>query len=515
MNDSNDSFHAGFSPEGDTAASQSILLSEGDRLQEGRFEIKEFLGKGRHGSVYRVYDNQMAMNLALKIVAIPDDSTPSIIKYLVQEFRIREKIKDRSHILNGYLPVHCMYKGLSLVMLPMELAEASLRNWMIENPDVEKRKTRALNYFQQLCRGVGAIHDAGLVHLDLKPENILFVNDVLKIADFGLSSELENMGVKISSTKWNESAVAHYIAPESVMAARPKDVACTADIYSLGCILFELMDGDPPYVGTLQDILEKHYRGVKPKLKDVEEPLASILWKCLELDPSHRFCDVTQLSGALYQKDPSTITYIDEDNAEKLNMVHERFDIYWNASRPEEKIFAAVQQWIPDALDTLRQGAQDGDPDALYRLGLLYFLGDGVDEDRVEAYHLWKLAAELGHGMSQYGMGLCYDYGQGRPKDMKEALQWYRIAAEKGVSDAQNALGNCYYYGEGVEEDKAEAVRWYNKAAMEGNAVAQCNLGYCYLKGIGVPADEVTAEQWLRKASEQGYREATRLLETL
>jgi len=506
----------GLSQMPDDTTAEPVILKEDEILQDGRFEVKALLGRGGYGSVYRVFDKQMEMALALKVLVVPEQKGPNALRQLTHGFRLREKIKDRSHVLSGYLPLLDEYKGLSLILFPMELADGgSLRSWMAQNPDTENRRKQGLFFFSQTCLGVQAIHNVGLAHLDLKPENILIAKGEVKISDFDLSRDLANIRVMNPALIRDGVGTAHYMAPEQVLAARPKDVDRRADIYALGCILFELLDGDPPYIGTPRQILDKHNRGIKPKLSDVEEPLADIIWRSLETDPLERFSDVSELYSFFEDKDKKRETASSEtdEKKRKLKQVFERFDMYLNASRPEERFFYKVQKWIQDALELLRWGADIGDREALYKLGVLYFYGDEIQEDKVEGFRLWKLSAEKEFGMAQYSLGLCYDNGEGAPKDKKKAVEWYFKAADRGITDAQKDLGNCYFYGEGIPEDKTNAVRWYRRAAENGSAAAQCNLGYCYYKGMGVPVEKSEAEKWLRKSAEQGYQDAARLLE--
>ena len=516
--DSENAGDFGLTPGSDLDAPAAQFLEEGDVLQVGRFEVKSVLGKGRYGSIHRVFDKHMEMELALKVLRVPEGRASDAFGYLTHEFKLCEKIKDRSHILGCYLPILEEYKGLSLVLLPMELADGgSLRSWMVEHNDLETRNEQALAYFEQTCLGVKAIHEVGLVHLDLKPENILIVKGEIKISDFGLSQDLENFGVNSMPLTWHRAGETHYMAPEQIMAARPKDVDQSADIYSLGCVLFELLDGDPPYVGTAYQIMEKHNRGIMPKLLGAQESLADTIWKCIEKDPSKRFSEVSELYDSLINKGAakSSEDFEHDEKSAWLKTVCARFDMYQNAAKPEEKFFHNVQKWVPNALDLLHWGVETGSPEAQYRLGILYYFAEGLEEDKVEALRLWMLAAEQDLELAQYNVAMCLDYGQGVQEDKNQAAKWYLKAAEQGNADAQKDLGNCYFYGEGVPENKEEAVKWYYRSASKGNAAAQCNLGYCYHKGMGVSINKQEAEKWLRKSVEQGNQDASKLLNML
>ncbi|MBW1839711.1 MAG: zinc-ribbon domain-containing protein, partial [Deltaproteobacteria bacterium] len=292
----------GLTPGSGGAVPAPVILDVGDKLQNGRFEVRALLGRGGYGSVHRVFDDNMEMELALKVV-VPEGKVSQAVKNLANEFKRREQVKDRDHILSAYLPLLEEYKGLSLMLLPMELANGgNLRSWLDENQDVGQRKDQAIVYFKQICSGVEAIHKAGLAHLDLKPENILIAQDVIKISDFGLSRDLSNLGVMDPTLLRDGLGTANYMAPEQTMAARPKDVDKLADIYALGCILFELLDGQPPYFGTSREIYEKHEKGIKPNSKGINENLTNIIFKCLSTEPSDRYSTISALVTALDKK---------------------------------------------------------------------------------------------------------------------------------------------------------------------------------------------------------------------
>ena len=93
-----------------------------------------------------------------------------------------------------------------------------------------------------------------------------------------------------------------------------------------------------------------------------------------------------------------------------------------------------------------------------------------------EAMERLREAAEDGNAEAQCNLGLCYANGEGVSKDMAEAVKWYRKAAEQGNAMAQCKLGECYEDGEGVGKDATEAVKWFRLAAEQGNADVQINL---------------------------------------
>ena len=118
---------------------------------------------------------------------------------------------------------------------------------------------------------------------------------------------------------------------------------------------------------------------------------------------------------------------------------------------------------------------------------------DGLEEV-VETYNkgnyaqvleLLRPLASLGIADAQYRLGFIYHMGKGVDQDYQKAAKWYHLAAEQGHAVAQNNLGWMYDEGKGVVQDYQEAARWYHLAAEQGHAVAQNNLGVMHVK-LGV-----------------------------
>ena len=113
--------------------------------------------------------------------------------------------------------------------------------------------------------------------------------------------------------------------------------------------------------------------------------------------------------------------------------------------------------------------------------------------------------AEQGDAQAQFNLGLIYYKGEGVRQDKQKAVEWYRKAAEQGDARAQYNLGLMYDKGDGVRQDKQKAVEWLTKAAEQGHARAQCNLGWMYYKGEGVRQDKSAAKEWFGKACDNGF----------
>ena len=295
INDDRSHFLSGHSEPG----SPVLNIASGEILMD-RFNIKQLLGKGRYGSVYLAEDTLQSTEVALKAVGISlygEDDTA--IMQLKQELQAYNSIFDNRHILKVNDIHFTIFKSTAMLLLSMEYADGgSFREWLIAHQDDdkwEKRKTMGMEYFKQACLGVQAIHEAGLVHLDLKPENLLIQKKIIKISDFGLSRKIFKVGALSLEFTSDGMGTPSYMAPEQIMAARPKDVNYLADIYSLGSILFEILDGDPPYMGTPLEIFEKHRQGIKPDFDKIDENMIKILSKCLSTNPRDRYKKVSDI----------------------------------------------------------------------------------------------------------------------------------------------------------------------------------------------------------------------------
>lgn len=111
--------------------------------------------------------------------------------------------------------------------------------------------------------------------------------------------------------------------------------------------------------------------------------------------------------------------------------------------------------------------AVGGDVLAWYSLGLMYERGVGVAQDKCQAALCYRKAAEKGQVEAQYRLGSLYYHGQGVQgvsRDVEQAAEWYKQAAEQGYTPAQAALGNMYLSGEGVPRDSSKAAYWHKKS---------------------------------------------------
>ncbi len=112
--------------------------------------------------------------------------------------------------------------------------------------------------------------------------------------------------------------------------------------------------------------------------------------------------------------------------------------------------------------------ANDGDPEAQYKVGVMYEKGRGTDKDLAKAFEWYVKAAEQGQFKAAHKLGFSYLRGRGVEQNSELAYKWFKIAADKGYERAQYYLGEMYEHGSGVAQNYDHAIEWYQKAAAGG-----------------------------------------------
>lgn len=128
----------------------------------------------------------------------------------------------------------------------------------------------------------------------------------------------------------------------------------------------------------------------------------------------------------------------------------------------------------------------------------------GAGEITEQFAQMTILSAEQGDAEAQFRLGMMYYHGNRVEQDDVQAAYWFRQAAEQGYADAQLKLGDVYEYGKGVEQDYTQAIYWYRQAAEQEHAGAQFYLGRMYKLGRGVQRDLSLASEWYARSCDNG-----------
>ena len=149
----------------------------------------------------------------------------------------------------------------------------------------------------------------------------------------------------------------------------------------------------------------------------------------------------------------------------------------------------ALNEWLSVANSPEGSISPAIQAETLYAIAMLYWTGQGVEQDTVAAAGWLRRAAEMNHAGAQAKLGYLYSSGQGVKQSDFEAFKWFQMAARQGDADAQYNLGVLYREGQGVQRDEDQAMKWFREAAANGDAVSAELVAQSEAKPI--PADTV------------------------
>jgi serine/threonine-protein kinase len=290
-------FPAGASP-ASTPAPPTASLRRG-QLFADRYEILGTLGKGGMGVVYRARDRKLDDVVALKLLR-PEmlASDASILERFKQEIRLARRITHRN-----VLRTHDFGEAGGVPYISMEYLEGVTLKDVVRNRGALPLGV-GLSIAKQMCHGLGAAHEQGVVHRDVKPQNMLILPETaeLKIMDFGIS-RVSSVGAEASglTTAGTVMGTPDYIPPEQAQG-RPADFR--SDLYSLAVVLFEIFTGRLPFKGeTPMAIVVAHVQQPPPRPRSVNPKLPveleAVIARGLQKDPAKRWQRADQLLDAL------------------------------------------------------------------------------------------------------------------------------------------------------------------------------------------------------------------------
>jgi TPR repeat protein len=170
------------------------------------------------------------------------------------------------------------------------------------------------------------------------------------------------------------------------------------------------------------------------------------------------------------------------------------------AAAAPERVGHPASQWVADAAR--------GEAEALCRLAVCYYEGEGVPKSYERAKELAQQAAAKGHAIAQGCLGDLHREGKGVPQSYERAAEFYQKAAVQGNALAQVNLGDLYRNGVGVPQSYERAAEFYKLGAAKGHAGAQRCLGMLYCEGKGVSQDVARGVALFKKAAAGGDKEA-------
>jgi eukaryotic-like serine/threonine-protein kinase len=257
-----------------------------------RYELGPVIGQGGMARVHQGLDRQLGRRVAIKVLAPPFDRDGEFVERFRREARAAAGL---SH--PNIVAVFDSGSDDGTHFIVTELVEGeTLANRLRRDGPMPPADAVAVAI--DIARALAAAHARGLIHRDIKPGNVMLLPDGrVKVVDFGIaraagSDTLTNTGVVLGSTA--------YLSPEQA-GGQPVDER--ADLYSLGCVLYEMLTGHAPFradtpIATMYRHVNEDARPpstIAPVQREVEE----VVLRCLEKDPKHRFASAAELEAAL------------------------------------------------------------------------------------------------------------------------------------------------------------------------------------------------------------------------
>lgn len=333
---------------------------DSNAIRIGNYELLEEIGKGGMGSVFLARHSLLTNQnrLAVKLIRSDQKIASEAIDRFWQEIRLLGKIGRHPNIIAAQDAGE--HKGVPYIV--MEFVEGTDCQRLLRTHSGRLSIAEACEIVLQAAQGVQFAHDKGILHRDLKPANLMLTDQgVVKVLDLGVGrikgedALLTSLGAAVGTI--------NYMAPEQIQNSTA--VTEAADIYSLGCTLFQLLTGAPPFsrnkFSTSYEVMHAHINEV-PELvsrfrKEVPTALAQVVAKCLEKEPGKRIGSAEELSTLMrpFAGGADLLALLGKSNNEKDAVRQELQDTGSIPQSDTSRSFTTVTRQAPRNVKTAKR----------------------------------------------------------------------------------------------------------------------------------------------------------------
>lgn len=259
---------------------------------DGRLELRELLGEGGMGQVFKTWDHELERFVAIKTLLPQLSSDPSAMAEMKREVRLSQSLNHPNIVAVYDYRIH-----ERTPYIVMEFIDGlPLNRFLHQQPDQVLPEEVFRAFAEQILSGISHAHQMGVVHRDLKPANVMVQNGGrLKIMDFGIAAAIKATYTRL--TGHSSGLTIQYSSPEQINGDDP---APTMDIYSLGCLFYEMLRGRPPFYQG--EILHQHLTKEPEPIPGVSESLNALVLGCLAKEKTERFQSADELRAILSGK---------------------------------------------------------------------------------------------------------------------------------------------------------------------------------------------------------------------
>ena len=523
------------------------------------YELQDRIGAGGFAEVFRARDLRLKRDLAVKVLR-PD---LGLSQEMLQRFR--REAETIAALRNAHIvPVYDVgeAEGLAYIIMPL-IAGESLRAVLDREGAMAPAEVRRI--LREAALGLGAAHDAGVIHRDVKPENIMLEGRDKRVLlmDFGISKAVGAAGDADPSQALTTTGIIigtpQYMSPEQ--ASGDKNIDARTDQYSLAVVGYRMLAGGLPFDGdstraVLYQQLVAEAPPIATKVSGVPEGLASAIHRAMAKEPSDRFLNMTEFAAMLEADVAPARARTTKQSTLRRNQLIATAAVLlaaagvWATTRPKTApLPPPTVATIPPPIANPVPVPVLPPPPAAPKVGTTGAAGGPTmtaDKGRgtkvpgttaptppkagvaattpppasaapaaascakLAAAANWSAAvaactkeAEAGNVVAQRTLGLMYDRGNGVTENATEAVAWYRKASTSDA-EARYLLANHLEQGRGAPRNDAESAVLLRESAAGGWLLAQQKLADRLENGRGIKKDESEAAVWYRRAAERG-----------